>query len=105
MFLSLNIVTISTLLLALIFTAGIVWRVEKELDVSYKFFLLAVLFLIGAEIADLYYAIDNAQAIALAVKALRALFALSFLVGVVFMRDIVRKLDGEKGNGDSNVVN
>lgn len=105
MFLSLNIVTISALLLALIFTAGIVWRVEKELDISYKFFLLAVLFLIGAEIAELYYAIDNAQAVALAVKALRALFALAFLVGVVFMRDIVRKLDGEKGNGDSNVVN
>ena len=95
-FLSLNIVIISALLLALIFTAGIVWRVEKELDISYKFFLLAVLFLIGAEIADLYYAIDNAQAVALAVKSLRALFALSFLVGVVFMRDIVRKLDGEK---------
>jgi hypothetical protein len=95
-FLSLNVVTIGALLLTLIFTAGIVWRVEKELDVSYKFFLLAIVLLILAEIADLYYSIDAAEAVALVVKIARVSFAVFFLIGILFMRDIVRKLDGEK---------
>ena len=95
-FLSLNIITIGALLLALVFTAGIVWRVEKELDASYKFFLLAVFLLLFAEIADLYYAIDAAEKVALMVKLARVSFAVCFLVGILLMRDIVRKLDGEK---------
>lgn len=82
--------------MALIFTAGIVWRVEKELDVSYKFFLLAVVLLLFAEIADLYYAIDAAETVALLVKVARVSFAVFFLIGILFMRDIIRKLDGEK---------
>lgn len=91
-----NAVTIGALFLAIIYTAGVVWRVELELDISYKFFLAAILFLVAAEILDLYYAIDNSFAVALAVKFFRMLFALGFLSGVLFMRDIVRKVDGEK---------
>jgi hypothetical protein len=40
--------------------------------------------------------LDNALQIALAVKILRTLFTVCFLTGVLLMRDIVRKLDGEK---------
>jgi hypothetical protein len=93
---SINTVTIGALFLAIIYTAGVVWRVELELDVSYKLFLAAILFLVAAEILDLYYAIDNSFAIGLTVKILRMLFALGFLSGMLFMRDIVRKADGEK---------
>ncbi len=91
-----NAITIAALLLAVAFTAGIVWRTEKELDASYKFFLAGVVLLLIAEIADLYYAIDKQIIIALTIKILRALFAVCFLVGTLLMRDIVRKLDGEK---------
>ena len=95
-FLGINLVTIIALLLAVIFTAGVVWRVEKELDISYKFFLTAIVFLLVAEILDLYYGVDNQLEIALIVKGLRMIFAILFLVGVLFMRDIVRDLDGEE---------
>jgi len=95
-FIGINIATIASLLLAIIFTAGVVWRVEKKLDISYKFFLAAATFLLLAEFLDLYYSIDNSAAIALAVKILRMLFALGFLSGVLFMRNIVRNLDGEE---------
>ncbi len=95
-FLSVNAITIISLLLAIIFTAGIVWRVEKKLDISYKFFLTAIILLLAAEILDLYYGIDNQIKIALIVKSLRMFFALFFLTGVLFMRNIVREMDGEK---------
>jgi intracellular septation protein A len=95
MLFGINAITIATLLLAIIFTAGIVWRVEKKLDISYKFFLTAIIFLLAAEVLDLYYGLDNQAYIALAVKALRMFFALFFLAGVLFMRKIVRDLDGE----------
>ncbi len=91
-----NAITIISLLLAIIFTAGIVWRVEKKLDISYKFFLTAIILLLAAEILDLYYGIDNQIKIALIVKSLRMFFALFFLTGVLFMRNIVREMDGEK---------
>ncbi|MDR3559066.1 MAG: hypothetical protein P4L62_02910 [Candidatus Pacebacteria bacterium] len=95
-FFGVNAITIIALLLAIIFTAGVVWRVEKKLDISYKFFLTAIILLLAAEILDLYYSIDNQIRIALMVKSLRMLFAVFFLVGVLFMRNIVRDLDGEE---------
>lgn len=95
-FIGINTATIASLFLAIIFTAGVVWRVEKKLDVSYKFFLVAVICILVAEILDLYYAIDNQANIALIVKSLRMLFAFFFLTGVLFMRNIVRNLDGEE---------
>ncbi|MEI7891188.1 MAG: hypothetical protein WCI36_04460 [bacterium] len=91
----LNIITIGALLLSIIYTAGVVWRVEKELDISYKFFLAAIIFLLIAEITNLY-APSNELAFSIATKALRMLFTVCFLSGVLLMRDIVRKIDGEK---------
>jgi len=92
-----NCITVGALLFSIIYTAGVVWRVEKELDISYKFFLAAIIFLTAAEVAGLFSP-QNATAIALGVKLLRMLFTLCFLAGVFCMRDIVRKLDGEKNN-------
>jgi hypothetical protein len=51
-----------------------------------------------AEVLDLYYTLDNQAMIALLVKVLRMFFAISFLTGILFMRNILRKLDGEKSN-------
>ena len=90
-----DFITIGALLLSIIYTAGVVWRVEKELDISYKFFLAAIIFLLIAEVTSLYPA-NNVLLFALIVKILRMLFTLCFLSGVLLMRDIVQKFDGEK---------
>ena len=82
-------------MLSIIYTAGVVWRVEMELDISYKFFLAAIVFLLFAELTNLY-ASDNVLVLDLTVKILRMLFTICFLSGVLLMRDIVRKIDGEK---------
>lgn len=94
--LGMNIATIAILFFSVIYTAGVVWRVERELDVAYKFFLISVVAILVAELADLYYAVDGAVKLALAVKILRLVFAACFLAGVLFMRDIIRRADGEK---------
>lgn len=92
---TLEIVTISAVLLSIVYVVGIVWRVEKELDVSYKFFAFAIAFFLIAELLSVYYAGDDIRFI-VAEKASKTLFAIMFLIGTLFMRDIVRKLDGEK---------
>lgn len=93
-----DIVIVAALLLSVIYTVGVVWRVEMKLDTSYKFFLASVVFILSAELIDLYAPVGAEQGNALAVKALHALFALSFLAGILFMRDIVRDLVGEDGS-------
>lgn len=98
-FLMLNVVTIVVLLFSIVYTVGVIWRVERKLDTSYKFFLFAILFLCAAELLELFFPIGSeARMIALTVKALHSLFAVCFLFGVLFMRDIVRDLVGEDGS-------
>lgn len=80
--------------LTLVFTAGIVWRVERKLDVSYKFFLVALVLLLLAESLGSLYA--ESGLFAMISSVLRALFGLLLFFGVWTMRDIVRDLDGEK---------
>lgn len=93
-----DIVIVAALLLSVIYTVGVVWRVEMKLDTSYKFFLAAVVFILSAELIDLYVSVETGRVIALVVKTLHGLFALSFLAGILFMRDIVRDLVGEDGS-------
>lgn len=92
----LKVLEIFLLSISVVFMLGVVWRVEKKLDVSYKFFLAAIICLFIAEVLDLYYTLDNQVMIALLVKTSRMFFAIFFLTGVLFMRNILRKLDGEK---------
>lgn len=91
-----NIATLVALIIAIAYTAGVVWRVEFRLDTSYKFFLVGIVFFFLAEIIDFWYVPESRPTIAAIVEGLRTLFSFCFLVGVVFMRGIVRNLDGEK---------
>ncbi len=94
-FFGLDFVTVGLFLLVLVFSVGIVWRVEKELDWSYKFFVVAATSIMLADVLGLYYA-DDGSSVTLMGKGLRFIGALAFLVSVLLMRDIVRKLDHEK---------
>ncbi|MDP2838192.1 MAG: hypothetical protein Q8O53_02870 [Candidatus Moranbacteria bacterium] len=95
LFFGVDALTITLFLLVLLFSVGIVWRVEKELDWSYKFFVVAAMSVMLADIVGLYYAGQGSTAILLG-KGLRLVGAVTFLMSVLFMRDIVRKLDHEK---------
>ena len=86
--------TIAIFLLILVFAVGIVWRVEKELDLSYKFFVAAATCLVLAEALSFY--VSQTMNVALWSKGLRTGGAVFLLVSILLMRDLVRKMDGEK---------
>jgi hypothetical protein len=94
MFFIINIITLGTLLLSIIYAIGIVWRVEMKLDTSYKFFLVAIIFLSAAEFLTLY-PLENNSNLTLIIKILRMSFSICFLIGTFLMRNITRELDGE----------
>ncbi len=88
--------TLVALSLAFLFAVGVVWRVEMELDVSYKLFAVALAFLIVAEATNLFHFSAYAVMASVIIESMRMIASVLFLAGILFMRDIVRHLDGEK---------
>jgi hypothetical protein len=88
--------TVASLFLSLVFVIGIVWRVEMELDLSFKFLAFAVIFLLTAEILDLLPVTRFAAWWQLALPVVKLLIAMNLLLGLFFMRDLIRRMDGEK---------
>lgn len=91
-----SFLTITSLLSSLVFVIGIVWRVEMELDLSFKFFAFAVLFLLMTESVSLLPASRLEAWWQLALPVVKLLAVANLLLGLYFMRDLVRRLDGEK---------
>lgn len=87
--------TLVALSLAFLFAVGVVWRVEMELDASYKLFAFALVFLLIAEATSLFYFSEYTVVASVIIEGSRMIAAVLFLVGILFMRDIVRHLDGE----------
>lgn len=87
--------TLVALSLALLFAVGVVWRVEMELDASYKLFAFALVFLIVAEAVNLFHFSEYSVIASIVIEGSRMIASVLFLAGILFMRDIVRHLDGE----------
>lgn len=94
--LSLRLLSLLTLLAALVFVVGIVWRVEAELDTAYKWFTLAVLFLLVSELIEVLPGLHAEVWGSTAILTARFLAAATLFLGMYFMRDLVRRMDGEK---------
>lgn len=86
---------IAMLLFVLVFTLGIVWRTEKQLDHAYKFFCLAIITLMGGKVLALgvFRSIPDPV---FWIRSAELAAAFFFLLSVLEMRDIVRRLDHEK---------
>jgi intracellular septation protein A len=78
---------------SLIFMLGIIWRVEKKLDISYKIFFVGLVCLFLAKGAEL---LEGYAWLQLASKILNLLFAIFFLSGIWVLRNMLQHLDGEK---------
>lgn len=83
-------------LLSIVYAIGVVWRVEEELDISYKLLLVAIISFGAAELISVFEGLPKGQLV-IYVVGLKTLFSILFLFGVYAMRDLVRKIDGEKG--------
>lgn len=88
-------ITLVSLSLAFLFAVGVVWRVEMELDASYKLLAVALVFLIVAEAMNLFHFSEQSVIAGMLIESSRMIAAILFLAGILFMRDIVRHLDGE----------
>ena len=94
--LMLSFLTIVSLLSSLVFVIGIVWRVEMELDLSFKFFAFAVFFLLITEGLGFLPVSRLEMWGQFALPVVKFLAAANLLLGLFFMRDLIRRLDGEK---------
>lgn len=82
-------------LLSVIYAFGVVWRVEKKLDISFKLFLLAILSFLISEILGAFY-FSKTSALTYLAPIAKMLFAFFFLSGMITMRNMIRRIDGEK---------
>lgn len=90
-----NLAVIAFALLSVVYTLGVVWRVEKRLDISYKLFLVSIVSFAAGEITKIFTAPGDAL-LNLLINFSRLFFAFFFLAGIFTMRSLIRKLDGEK---------
>ena len=97
------IIEVTTLLYATIFVGsfcsiiyafGVVWRVEKKLDIAFKLFLMAIIFFTAGEVCAL---VQNQKGLDFNFLSLvlKTFFVLFFLFGMLEMRSMLRKMDGE----------
>ena len=92
-----NAMIILLSLFAVVYTLGVVWRVEKKLDLSYKLFLIAILAFFASILIEILNPVQDSLT-ELAASLMKMLFAAFFLAGVFTMRNMIRKIDGEKKN-------
>jgi len=85
-------------ILSIIFTLGVIWRVEKKLDTAYKLFLAAIIFFTLSEITGLFVFRSFAWITHVSLGS-RLFFVIFFLFGMLEMRAMIRKIDGEKSEG------
>lgn len=83
---------IAAALLAIVFTFGVVWRVEKKLDTSYKLSLISITCFLFSEIS-LFFHYPSLSYLSMAFKVL---FIAFFLAGVLEMRQLLKMIDEEE---------
>ncbi len=96
LFLFISFLTVTSLILSLVFVVGIVWRVEMELDLSFKFLAFAITFLLVAEVFDFLPVTRLASWWQFTIPVVKLFIAINLLLGLFFMRDLIRRMDGEK---------
>lgn len=91
--------TVVILCVTFVYVVGIVWRVEMELDLSYKFLAAALFFLVLSEVFGVFPGTEEVAWRTLLLYVLKLLVAINFFIGMFYMRDLIRKLDGELEEG------
>lgn len=90
-----DVLVFATIILSIVFVIGVVWRVEKELDVSFKLFSFSIVAFLLSEVFRVMQT-GNQIELSIAEHIARLFFAMLFLAAILTMRDLVRRMDGEK---------
>lgn len=92
----LSLLSLGSLILSFVFVVGIVWRVELELDLSFKFLAAAVFLLLLVEGIPFFPFQHTSVWWLFVLPGLKLIASLNLLFSLFFMRDLIRRLDGEK---------
>ena len=90
-----HLVIILGALLTIIYTFGVVWRVEKKLDLFYKLLLGAIISFTLSELFSLFQ-FEGRDWVLVASIALQALFIILFLAGILEVRNMLQRNEGKK---------
>jgi hypothetical protein len=88
-----HVISIVMIAFSLVFTLGIIWRVEMRLDMAYKVFFCALVFLFLSKLTDFFV---ESELLIMINQILNILFSAFLLLGIWLMRDLMRNIDGEK---------
>jgi hypothetical protein len=89
----LEILSLLILVVTIIFTLGIIWRVEKKLDLAYKVLFLALLMLFISDFLKIF--IETEKFLVLS-QVSKFIFYVFLLAGIWMTRNLFRNIDGEK---------
>jgi len=90
----LNLVILALALMSIAMTAGVVWRVERKLDTSFKFILISLIFFTSLITFDLFRSFGfqlNGDYDLL----FKLLFILFFIWGIYKMRRLIKDVNDE----------
>jgi len=99
-----NVFIIIGALFSIVYLFGIVWRVEKKLDISYKLILVSIVFFTVSEIFGILD-LGNVFATKLISLGFKAAFVAFFLLGILEVRKMLRQMDKEIPNPDGDLGN
>ena len=88
-----NFISLIMIAFSLVFTLGIIWRVEMKLDMAYKVFFCGLVFLFISKLMDFFV---KSELFLIVSQMFDVLFSALLLLGIWLMRDLMRDIDGEK---------
>lgn len=94
LYMAIDVFIIIGALFSIVYTFGVVWRVEKKLDISYKLILGAIISFTLSEIFMLLE-LGHPDIMKLIGLFFRAAFIAFFLLGILEVRKMIRQMDGE----------
>jgi ABC-type polysaccharide/polyol phosphate export permease len=89
-----EILIIIIALLAIVYSFGVVWRVEKKLDVAYKLLLASIISFALSEIFSVLQ-IGNPDLMKILGLVLKLAFIILFLLSILEARKMIRQMDKE----------
>lgn len=97
-----NILIVLGAIFSIIYLFGVIWRVEKKLDTSYKLILGSMFFFFISELLG-FFDFGYPAAVKLISLALKFAFVILFLFGILEARKMIRQLDQEIPDSSENL--
>jgi hypothetical protein len=90
----LEIIVVIIAFFSVVYSFGVVWRVEKKLDASYKLLLASIISFALSEIFS-FLEMGNQNLMKIITLILKLIFIILFLLSILEARKMIRQMDKE----------